>query len=452
MFRSRSLARRRRRGVARTAAVAAVSASALVASVLGVVSPAAAGPTADLSPTNRPTPIEGVENGRVPADKLITAAAGCKVAREAGPSTALLLRQARSRNVALETEGCYRPISNQVTLYAKNSSSGGPCTARPSTYPDGRPRGTSNHGWGKAIDFGMVGSSLTFRSAGFRFLQDHAEAAGWVHPDWAGPGQTCAEPWHWEWVGDGGTQGGPVVRADVVSAVPGPPENGEGVLLVTGLGAVEWKGQPTPATNYGSADGLTLSWVVVDATATASRRGYWMLGGDGGVFSFGDARFFGSTGDRVLNAPAVAMASTPTGDGYWFVAADGGIFNFGDAEFFGSLGATKLNSPIVGMAATATGRGYWLVAADGGVFAFGDATFHGSMGHVRLAQPVVGMAVTATGGGYWLAAEDGGVFAFGDATFRGSAVSSQRQAPFIDFSPTAAGYQLVAVDGDVVTK
>jgi hypothetical protein len=32
------------------------------------------------------------------------------------------------------------------------------------------------------------------------------------------------------------------------------------------------------------------------------------------------------------------------------VASDGGIFAFGDAGFFGSSGGLKLNQPIVGMA------------------------------------------------------------------------------------------------------
>jgi hypothetical protein len=44
------------------------------------------------------------------------------------------------------------------------------------------------------------------------------------------------------------------------------------------------------------------------------------------------------------------MAPTSTGSGYWFVASDGGIFTFGDAGFFGSTGGSKLNKPIVGMA------------------------------------------------------------------------------------------------------
>jgi hypothetical protein len=44
------------------------------------------------------------------------------------------------------------------------------------------------------------------------------------------------------------------------------------------------------------------------------------------------------------------MAATPDGGGYWLVASDGGIFTYGDAVFFGSAGSLPLNKPIVGMA------------------------------------------------------------------------------------------------------
>ena len=74
-----------------------------------------------------------------------------------------------------------------------------------------------------------------------------------------------------------------------------------------------------------------------------------------------------------LNQPVVGIAATPSGRGYWLVASDGGIFTFGDARFHGSTGAIHLNSPIVGMASTPSGHGYWLVASDGGIFTFGDA-------------------------------------------------------------------------------
>ena len=49
-------------------------------------------------------------------------------------------------------------------------------------------------------------------------------------------------------------------------------------------------------------------------------------------------RFYGSMGGHPLNQPVVGMAATPDGKGYWLVAADGGIFAFGDARFYGSTG------------------------------------------------------------------------------------------------------------------
>src|SRR4029077_16113001 len=68
---------------------------------------------------------------------------------------------------------------------------------------------------------------------------------------------------------------------------------------------------------------------------------------------------------------AVEIVSTPSGDGYWVCGSDGGIFTYGDAGFYGSLGDVKLEKPITSMAATPTGKGYWLLGKDGGVFTFG---------------------------------------------------------------------------------
>ena len=89
--------------------------------------------------------------------------------------------------------------------------------------------------------------------------------------------------------------------------------------------------------------------------------------------------------------PIVGMAPTPDGQGYWLVASDGGIFSYGDAQFYGSTGAIRLNQPIVAMAAMPTGNGYWFSAADGGLFAFGEAPFQGSGVGAGLGQ-VVDMA------------------------------------------------------------
>ena len=189
---------------------------------------------------------------------------------------------------------------------------------------------------------------------------------------------------------------------------------------------------------------------VVGLAATPDGGGYWLVAADGGVFGYGDARFFGSAGSLRLNAPIVGLAATPDGGGYWLVAADGGVFDYGDAAFFGSAGSLRLNAPIVGLAAAADGGGYWLVAADGGVFGYGDAGFAGSAGGSPLNAPVVGMAATP-GGGYWLVAADGGIFGYGGAGFFGSAGSLPLAAPIAGMAaaPAAGGYWLVARDGGV---
>ncbi len=214
---------------------------------------------------------------------------------------------------------------------------------------------------------------------------------------------------------------------------------------------------------YGSAGSLKLNKPVVGITTTQDQGGYWLVASDGGVFSYGDASFHGSTGSLKLNQPVVGMAATPyvpgaggapaspAGLGYWLVAADGGIFNYGDAGFYGSTGGIKLNKPIVGMTPTPDGKGYWLVASDGGVFNYGDAGFFGSAGSLKLNQPIVGIAATPDGKGYWLVAADGGIFNYGSAGFFGSAGGLKLNKPVVGISatPDGNGYWLTASDGGV---
>jgi S-formylglutathione hydrolase FrmB len=187
---------------------------------------------------------------------------------------------------------------------------------------------------------------------------------------------------------------------------------------------------------------------VVGAPSPASGRGYWVLGGDGGVFAF-DAPYRGGLVSAGVHERPVALAGTPSGNGYWVTAGRGGVFAFGDAPFLGSEGAARLNQPVVGMTPTPSGRGYWLVAADGGIFTFGDAPFLGSTGGTRLNQPIVGMAATPSGQGYWLVASDGGVFAYGDAPFLGSMGGARLNRPVLGMAsdPSSRGYWLVAADG-----
>jgi hypothetical protein len=210
--------------------------------------------------------------------------------------------------------------------------------------------------------------------------------------------------------------------------------------------------QPVPfggVPNFSTS--MAYNFPVVGMASTPNGGGYWLVASDGGVFTFGNAQFYGSTGGIALNQPIVGMASTPNGGGYWLVASDGGVFAFGNARFYGSTGAIHLNKPIVGTAATSDGNGYWLVASDGGVFSFGDAKFHGSTGGIAINKPIVGMA--ATGAGYWLVAADGGVFTFGDAQFLGSLGGHSLAAPIVGIAgvPGGDGYWMAGADGGVFT-
>jgi hypothetical protein len=137
---------------------------------------------------------------------------------------------------------------------------------------------------------------------------------------------------------------------------------------------------------------------------------------------------------------AGASQSNSIADSYWLVGSDGGVFSFGDTHFYGSLGGEHLNAPIVGIAATPDGKGYWLVASDGGVFSFGDAHFYGSLGGDHLNAPISGIAATPGGGGYYLSGQDGGIFSFGDASFYGSFV--QGAFPFWTGTPEVIGISL----------
>ena len=237
------------------------------------------------------------------------------------------------------------------------------------------------------------------------------------------------------------------IETSAASAAPAPHTALTGVSdnfwLFTPSGSLETYGVPS----YGSPTGplnRPLVSVVVDHAGT----GYWLVASDGGVFAYGSAGFFGSTGSIVLNQPIIALAQTPDDRGYWLVAADGGVFSFGDAAFYGSTGSIVLNQPIVGATSTPDGHGYWLVARDGGVFSFGATTFYGSTGNLVLRQPIVGISRTDDNHGYWLVAQDGGVFSFGDAKFFGSAAGTATE-PVQKIVPVSGGtgYWIVQQNG-----
>ena len=73
----------------------------------------------------------------------------------------------------------------------------------------------------------------------------------------------------------------------------------------------------------------------------------------------GDSRGQGVSGSSTIGSVEVAQAPpvptptpTPTPHGYWLVGSDGGIFTFGSSQFYGSTGNLKLQRPVVGISPT----------------------------------------------------------------------------------------------------
>ncbi len=240
-------------------------------------------------------------------------------------------------------------------------------------------------------------------------------------------------------------------------------------VAVAALLFAVWVG---PASAHEPAGGAGIPTFARPHTArprtTSGQHGYWLVGSDGGVFSFGSAPFFGSAATLHLQSPVVGIAPTPDRDGYWFVASDGGVFSFGDANYYGSIPGLgiapddstlrpSLDAPIVGIVPSYDGRGYFLLANDGGVFAFGDAKFEGSCPGIG-GCPGGGIAdvmTDSTGNGYWVVSYAGNVQAFGDAINYGGAAKylNGGNGEVISAASTTSGhgYWILLLNGAVYT-
>jgi len=203
---------------------------------------------------------------------------------------------------------------------------------------------------------------------------------------------------------------------------------------------------------FGDANGLMPGGArAVHIEPTPTMRGYWITDDRGGVYAFGDAAKLGGVPPSALagTEKVTSLSRTPSGAGYWVFTTKGRVFTFGDAGKFGDLANLALNGAIQSSIPTPSGKGYFMVGSDGGVFAFGDAVFRGSMGNVKLNQPVLSLVPTRDGLGYWLVASDGGIFAFGTASFRGSMGATKLNKPVVGMVRYGAGYLMVAADGGI---
>lgn len=96
---------------------------------------------------------------------------------------ALSARYAEHFGTALCLTDSYRTFSAQVDLKKRKPT----LAAVP---------GTSNHGWGIAID--VCGGAESFGTPQHDWMMANAPLFGWYLPEWAQIGGSKPEPWHWE--------------------------------------------------------------------------------------------------------------------------------------------------------------------------------------------------------------------------------------------------------------
>lgn len=131
----------------------------------------------------------GYSDGLIPASALCAIIGGGSLRPDAAVAfNKMSQAYARSFGHPLCITASYRPYSDQVRLFREEPS----FAAVP---------GTSNHGWGLAVDLGC--GVQNYGSAQYRWMTQHAGAYGWVHPSWAL--HNPFEPWHWEYGHPGGS-------------------------------------------------------------------------------------------------------------------------------------------------------------------------------------------------------------------------------------------------------
>ncbi len=247
------------------------------------------------------------------------------------------------------------------------------------------------------------------------------------------------------------------------NAPPPPPPGGGGggtITPVPGKSGYWMLGNDGKVYAFGDAKSAVFGDAVgripagakaVHIEPTPSNGGYWITDDRGGVHAFGNAAALGGLAASQLqsNEKVTSLSRTPSGGGYWVFTSKGRVFPKGDAQSFGDLSQMSLNGAIQSSIPTTSGKGYYMVGSDGGVFAFGDAKFHGSTGDMKLNKPVLSLVPTRTGNGYWLVASDGGIFAFGDAGFKGSMGDQKLNQPVVGMVRYGNGYLMVAADGGI---
>jgi zinc D-Ala-D-Ala carboxypeptidase len=134
------------------------------------------------------------ENAQIPASAMAKVpGTGFLMEPHAAKALGAMFDAAREAGLNLSIGNTYRDMATQGRLYQAHLSGDHPA-------PVARP-GTSNHGWGLAVDINAVDDRE------FQWLLRNAASYGFTNPWIEGKSDTSSvEPWHWEY-GGGGDQG-----------------------------------------------------------------------------------------------------------------------------------------------------------------------------------------------------------------------------------------------------
>ena len=125
------------------------------------------------------------------------------------------------------------------------------------------------------------------------------------------------------------------------------------------------------------------------------------MASDGGIFSYGDAPFYGSTGGvLILNQPIVGMAATPDGERLLAGGLRRGDLHLRRRRVLRLRPAPSISiSPSSGWPPPPTGAATGSSPPTAGSSPSVTLGFYGSTGGVHLAQPIVAMTPTPDGAG-----------------------------------------------------
>jgi cell wall-associated NlpC family hydrolase len=128
----------------------------------------------------------GYPNGFIPAAALCSVGIGAHMLRcdAAQGLVAMSAAYMSAFGQPICLTDSYRTFEQQVRLYGAKPA----LAAVP---------GTSNHGWGLAVD--VCGGAQSFGTPEYGWLAANAGRFGWTNPPWARPGRGREEPWHWEY-------------------------------------------------------------------------------------------------------------------------------------------------------------------------------------------------------------------------------------------------------------